>query len=85
VIAEYVDLMRDPAHWLFELTVVAVVDTTLYVLLRPFFKRWLRRHDEAVHRSTEQAVDPCRCRCGEEGASAASPGTRAALVRGRGR
>jgi hypothetical protein len=53
VIAEYLELVRDPAHWLFELTVVATVDMTLYLVLRPFFKRWLQRHDEAVHRATK--------------------------------
>lgn len=43
---EYTHLLRDPAHFLYELTLMLVIDGLLIGLLVP---RWIKRHDEEHH------------------------------------
>lgn len=45
----YWELLRDPAHWLFELTLMGLVDGLLIGVGLRLFKRWLKRHDREVH------------------------------------
>jgi pantothenate kinase len=48
VIAEtFGELLRDPAHWLFELFLMALFDGLIFGLGAWYIKRWLkRRHAE---------------------------------------
>jgi hypothetical protein len=39
-------LLSDPAHWLFELTLMAVVDGLIGALIWPRLKRWTHHHRE---------------------------------------
>lgn len=45
----YWELLRDPAHWLFEITLIIVFDVLLAGLLYPAFKSWLANHDRIHH------------------------------------
>lgn len=50
MIAEtYWELMRDPAHWLFEITLIVIFDLLIGALLWPFIKRWIAEHDRKKH------------------------------------
>jgi hypothetical protein len=59
IIAEtYVQLLHNWPHWAFEMTVEAVTGIAGWVLARPFFRRWLKRHDRAEHATHEFTVIP---------------------------
>lgn len=45
----YLDLLSDPAHWAFELTLMLLFDGLLLGLAWPLVKRAVRRHDERHH------------------------------------
>lgn len=48
--SEYLELLRDPAHWAFELTLVALIDGIIGVLVWPRIKRHIHRDvDRANH------------------------------------
>ena len=50
VLAEtYVELLKDPNHWLFELTLIAIFDGLIGAIAYPLVKRWLKNHDERKH------------------------------------
>lgn len=42
-------LMRDPAHWGFELFLMALFDGLIFGIGWKAFKRWSSRHDSEVH------------------------------------
>lgn len=48
---QYVELLRNPAHWLFELTLMVVVDLLLLAIVWPRIQSWIKRHDKEVHGS----------------------------------
>jgi hypothetical protein len=43
-------LLHNLAHWEFELFLMFIFDVVLGLLLIPFGKRWLKKHDEKKHR-----------------------------------
>lgn len=45
----YLDLLTDPAHWAFEITVTVIVDIIIIGMMIPFIRRAVRRHDEEHH------------------------------------
>lgn len=50
ILAEtYMELMTDPAHWFFEITLIVIFDVLLGMILWPFAKKWLKAHDEKKH------------------------------------
>lgn len=49
----YWELLHDPAHWLFELTLMLVVDLLLLAVIWPRIQAWVKRHDKEVHGSEE--------------------------------
>lgn len=50
MIAEtYWELMKDPSHWLFELTLLALFDGLIGALAWPLVKRWIKTHDRIHH------------------------------------
>ena len=46
---KYLELLGDPAHWAFEITVTVIVDLIIIGLLWPLVVRWVKRHDETHH------------------------------------
>lgn len=51
---EYVGLLHDPAHILFELTLMVVIDGVLLGAAVPFVKRAVRKHDTQRHPTTQK-------------------------------
>lgn len=50
ILAEtYWELMKDPAHWLFELTLIVIFDVIIGAIAWPFIKRWIKEHDRKKH------------------------------------
>jgi hypothetical protein len=47
--SEYLSLLRDPGHLLYELTLMLLIDGLLIGVGLKFFRKWLRRHDAEVH------------------------------------
>lgn len=45
----YVELMKDPAHWGMELTIMVLVDGLLLGVTWPIVKRLVRKHDKEHH------------------------------------
>lgn len=45
----YWELMSDPAHWLFELTLIVIFDIIIGAIAWPFVKNWIKKHDEKKH------------------------------------
>lgn len=45
----YWELMRDPAHWLFEITLILIFDVIIGMVAWPFVKKWIKNHDEKKH------------------------------------
>ena len=39
-------LLRDPAHWQFELFLIFIFDVVIGILIWPQLKRWFRHHHE---------------------------------------
>jgi membrane protein implicated in regulation of membrane protease activity len=66
VLAEQVEdfwfLLHNLAHWEFELFLMFIFDVVLGLLLIPFVKRWLKKHDERKH-----AHEHCEDVHGEQG------------------
>lgn len=55
MIAEtYLQLMKDPAHWAFEITTMLLIDGVLAGLAWPMIKRAVRSHDKKVHHDGEK-------------------------------
>lgn len=53
----YLELLSDPAHWAFEITLMLLIDGLLLALIaRPLMKRWVKRHDREVHGHGHEAV-----------------------------
>lgn len=46
---EYLELLQDPAHLALELTLIIIVDVIIGMLLWPFAKNWLKKHDAKKH------------------------------------
>lgn len=46
---EYLSLLRDPAHILFELTLMAIFDVGVGIVAWPLVKRAVARHDAKKH------------------------------------
>lgn len=42
-------LLHNLAHWEFELFLMFIFDVVLGLLLIPFGRRWLKKHDEKKH------------------------------------
>lgn len=50
MIAEtFVELVKDPNHWLFEIMLMVIFDGLLMAGAVPLFRRWLKNHDEKKH------------------------------------
>lgn len=50
IVAEtFMELVKDPNHWLFELMLMMIFDGLIGAILYPRFKRWLKNHDEKKH------------------------------------
>lgn len=50
MIAEtFMELVKDPNHWLFEIMLMVIFDGLIGMILYPLFKRWLKSHDEKKH------------------------------------
>lgn len=47
--SEYLHLLRDPAHILFELTMMVVVDGLLIGVGWRLGMKWVRKHDQTHH------------------------------------
>lgn len=48
--SDYLHLLRDPAHWMFELTLITIIDGLLIGLgWRWFTRRWVAKHDREAH------------------------------------
>ena len=45
----YTELLRDPAHWYFELTLIVIFDIIIGAIAWPFIKQAIRKHDERKH------------------------------------
>lgn len=45
----FIELVKDPAHWEFEIMLMAIFDGLIGALAYPMFKRWLKAHDERKH------------------------------------
>lgn len=45
----YIELLKDPAHWAFEITLIVIFDVLLGMVLWPFAKKWLKNHDARKH------------------------------------
>lgn len=60
MIAEtFFQLLKDPAHWLFEVFLMILFDVLIGLLLWPAFVEWMHRHDEEYHKPaplTEEQV-----------------------------
>lgn len=52
VLAELLELLGNPAHWIFEGISDLVLGVILYPLLRIMVTRWQTRHDQEVHEDT---------------------------------
>lgn len=56
MIAEtYLQLITDPAHIAFELTLEAATGLVIYPFARFLFRKWLARHDKEVHGARDSA------------------------------
>lgn len=60
MIGEFLHLMVDPAHWLFELASGAIVGLFLSPLGRWAWRRALARHDAEAHPESWSPGKPCR-------------------------
>lgn len=50
MIAEtFVELLKDPNHWYFEILLMIIFDVVIGMLLWPLAKKWLREHDKTHH------------------------------------
>lgn len=52
----YLELLKDPAHWMFEGTVILIVDVILAGLCWPVVKRAIVRHDKIKHGHQEDSL-----------------------------
>lgn len=46
---EYLELLQNPAHWMFEITLVIIIDVLLGMVLWPLVKKAIAKHDREVH------------------------------------
>lgn len=46
---EYLELLSNPAHWAFEITLIILIDILLIGIAWPIVKKMIRRHDKVVH------------------------------------
>ena len=49
VTEEYVDLLTDPAHLAYEVTLIVLIDVLLLGFAWPFIKKAVARHDKKHH------------------------------------
>ena len=50
ILAEsFIDLIKDPHHWGFEILAAVAEFVLVGLLLTPLVKRWIRNHDKKVH------------------------------------
>lgn len=45
----FIELVKDPNHWLFEIMLMVIFDGLLAGILYPLFRRWLQAHDDKKH------------------------------------
>ena len=50
----YIELLRDPAHWAFEITLILIFDVIIGMLAWPLFRKWLAHHDKVKHGANGQ-------------------------------
>lgn len=50
----YTQLMSDPAHLGFEMTLTIIQDVLIGLVLWPLIKRVIRRHDRKTHKIEEE-------------------------------
>lgn len=48
----YIELLTDPAHIMFELTLMLIFDVLIGMLAWPMFRKWLAAHDLRHHGHT---------------------------------
>ena len=46
---QYIELLSNPAHWAFEITLIVLIDIILLGVAWPIIKKMIRRHDNVVH------------------------------------
>lgn len=49
IVDELLHLLGDPAHWGFELIADAAFTVIGAILLQPFYRKWLDRHNKEHH------------------------------------
>jgi hypothetical protein len=59
-------LLRDPAHWEFEIFLVVLIDGVLGAFLLPLFRRWISHHksDDNQLATLQQQMQEVRARLG---------------------
>jgi hypothetical protein len=45
----FIELVKDPAHWEFEIMLMVIFDGLIGMAAIPLFKRWLKAHDAKKH------------------------------------
>lgn len=59
ILTDYISILTDPAHWMFELTVQLLVDGLLLGVGWRLGMRWVKRHDRR-HHNHESEEDTAR-------------------------
>lgn len=55
---EYIHLLTDPAHLMFEATLIILIDGLLLGLAIPFIKKAVRKHDKTHHGDDMRKYNP---------------------------
>lgn len=46
---QYLHLLSNPAHWMFEITLVILIDLLVLGVGWRYVKKWVKRHDREHH------------------------------------
>lgn len=59
ILAEtFVELVKDPAHWMFEIMLMVIFDVLIGAIAWPFIKKAVKSHDEKKHRHEHCGAEP---------------------------